>query len=704
MSDALYIVSRDEQDQYVRLLNLEDAGVIFKQRDTLRISSGARQPVYAMSERRRGGARQVSESRDLGSVAATFMVKGDTTDEAIARLEDLLEEADAPGERWLWWEPEGASRVSLYPLVGPAQCTVNYTWPLLMSGFFPCEVTWPAQPWVEGLVQDFSDDFRARDSPAAAAGASHTPLQQFQQDYTTSVVPTSVAQGALELPAGLAEVATSKIARLDREPFQDGWVTLKGKAKTGGATGQYAVTPGIRYTPANGKYFWATLDAGGLQVYEYDGVSANTSRASVAQATPAVGTSYWMRIRGEGTSVTAEYWATRPTPTGTPTNTVTYTNAAAVRTGYPLLNSWGMGAGATRIPILEEFEVRPYSYRLQNTPSTINVEQLPGTMDAASDVDVSPASTDSDYARHILLGWRRRLTGQAAAIGGITTASSLLIPGEQFASAAGSTTPVLATDAVRYRGTSNQAMTVPVLATAGTSMMYAAIDPTIFEADDFSDSVTCAVVARYYRQSGIVTPRIAAAVTNLGAATYNYTPEFGSTGRTLPGATATARVTTTTLGTVTFPRVSQVSYLYLFVSWAAGSTAAQVLGVDEVYLVPVPSLAMSPTDKGRDDGAYPKFAPNLPTGATLHTVRVGSRGRGSLRMDFTTGGPYRFSSVPLGIGGADMNLPIASEGVELLVRPSVSVPDDPVYTTTADILTHNVSVHLRVTPRYRFAA
>jgi hypothetical protein len=274
MSDSLYIVSRDEQDQYVKLLNLEEAGVIFKQRDTLRITLGSRTPVYATSERRRGGAVQVSESRELASVAATFMVKGDTTDEAISGLESLLGQADAAAERWIWWEPEGASRVSLYPVVGPAQVSVNYSWPMLMSGYFPCEVSWPSQPWTEGPVQDFSDDFRARD--VGTAGVALTALQQFQQDYTTTVVPTSVAQGAIEVPPGAGQ-PTAKIAHLGREPWQDGWVTVKGKAKTGTLDVDFAVTPGIRYTPADGKYFWATFETGGtvLRLYEWNG-SGNT--------------------------------------------------------------------------------------------------------------------------------------------------------------------------------------------------------------------------------------------------------------------------------------------------------------------------------------------------------------------------------------------------------------------------------------------
>jgi hypothetical protein len=459
------------------------------------------------------------------------------------------------------------------------------------------------------------------------------------------------------------------------------------------------VTPGLRYDTTSGGYYFAALNGGNLVVYEWNG-SLN-SRATAVQAAPAAGTSYWLRIRAEGAAIVAEYWTARPTPTGTATSTATYASGT-LRTGYPLVTSYGMTAGASNISIVEEFEARPYSWRLQNTPATINVEDLPGTMDAATDVDLSPSASDSDYPRHVLLGWRRRLTASAPVVSGAAvSAASLLIPGEAWTNYGGSTTAVLATDAVRYRGGSNQAMTIPVLATAGTTGIYAVVDPTIYEADDFADTVTCAVVARYYRQSGIVSPRLAAAVAPPGSTSLQYTPEFGTTGRSLPGATATARVVTTTLGTVTLPRLQQVIGLYLFLSWAAGSTAAQVLGVDEVYLVPVASLAMSPTDKGRDDGAYPSLLPQL----AAYTARIGSIGRGSRRFDAAPeGANRRFVSAPFGIGGADLNLPVASEGVELLVRPSASVPDDPVYTTTADILTHTVSVHLRVTPRYRFAA
>jgi hypothetical protein len=767
-------------------------------------------------------------------------------------------------------------------VVGPAQVSVNYSWPMLMSGYFPCEVSWPSQPWTEGLVQDFSDDFRTRQLDAAdgaenlvhnpnfevdatlwaadsgetsltrvttdaapgggsaclevtntadtfgrvrsqssdstlgfpvtageslsgrgyfkpvstSAGAFTTASLVFRfydaagailatnsvavqstlvlgtwyeisgtlvvpalavragiamstgttvsatfvwridrlaayrgstvlayldgdiptarwtgtrgasssvelaesrlADYTTTVVPTSVNQGALELPSGFS----SNIVHRAREPWQDGWVTVKGKGKTGAVSMDNMVTPGLRYTSDAEPFWWATLTNGNaLRIYEG---TTPTQRATVAAVLPAAGTDFWIRIRAEGTTVTAEYWTVRPTPTGTPTATCSYTNAATVRTGYPMLKAWGP-AGSPTIPVLSEFDVRPYSYRLQNTPTTVSVETLPGTMDAQTDVDLSPSTSDTDVPRHALLGWRRKLTGRSPAVSGLpTAATSMLIPGESFSAFAGisSTTAVLATDATRYRGASNQAMTIPVLSTAGTSFIYAAIDPTLYEADDFADTVTCAVIVRYYRQANIVSPRLAVA-TIQGGVSFGYSPEFGSTGRYLPGATATARVTSTTLGTVTLQRLPQLSGLYLALSWAAGSTAAQVLAIDEVYLVPLSSLAMSPTDKGRDDGSYPAFV----SGSSAYTVRVGSRGEGSRRQESAAEGANRyFTTAPLGIGGADIALPTASEGVELLVRPSASVPDDPVYTTTADILTHNVSVHLRVTPRYRFAA
>jgi hypothetical protein len=109
---------------------------------------------------------------------------------------------------------------------------------------------------------------------------------------------------------------------------------------------------------------------------------------------------------------------------------------------------------------------------------------------------------------------------------------------------------------------------------------------------------------------------------------------------------------------------------------------------------------MGATDKDRDDGSY---ASAMAAVASNLTRRVRSDGSGLMLVNGTASYPYA-TARPANIGGAPIELPIESEGVELLVRPSVSVPDDPVQSTVGDILTHNVSVHLRVTPRYRFAA
>lgn len=680
--DSIHLVRRDEQDQYVTLLSLSDSTSIYALRDTFRPVLGARQATIAIGESRRGGGLQVAERREVASVGGTFMVKGSTSDAALSTAETLLGQADsAARERYLWWQPDGATKVSLYPLIGPATVSVNYSWASFVSGFFPIDASWPCQPWAEGLVQDMSDDFRNRDAASA--------LAQFQADYETTVTPTSVAQGALELPADLT-ATQARIRRLDREPWQDGWVTVKGKAKAGATTSERALSPGLRYSLGSGGYFFAQLTGGFLRVREFDGAST-FNRASVTQAAPAVGTSHWLRIRAEGQKITAEYWTSEPTPHGTPTSTITYDNASTLRSGYPQLMSDPMSAGAANIPIIESLRVQPYSWRLQNTPTVIATEALPGTMHAAADMDLTTASTDLDYPRHLALAWRRKLAGTAALSG----AKSLLIEGEDGLAADDSPIGTV-TDTTLYRGPLGKAARFTLTnADASASADYR-IDPTIFEPDDFEDACTIAVIVRYRRSStAIISPRMRAelrAGTGAVDRLLGYAPEFGTTGRYLPLLASGMR--TTMLGTLMLPcKVPETVDLRLTLFWSVGTTAGVTVDIDTVEIVPVARLALSAVGKPRDDGTYTAAFPALETTRRVHTDLSGAVGLS----------PGRLQRYPLNMGGAQLHLPSDNEGVELLVRPAVGIPDDPI-DTISDILAHNMTVHLRVAPRYHLFA
>lgn len=665
MPDLLRIVRYDEQDQLVTIADLETA-TVHKLRDTFRFTPGGRTASTASSDSRRGGARQTGERRDNGSVGASWAIVAATTDAAIAALEALLAEADNAGRnRYVLFRPSAASRPTLYRIEGTATAAPAYRALPAAVGYLTVEASWPVAPLAEELRLDFADDWRARDPGL-------TPAQQFAADYTANITPASAAAAALEL-AGTAAGDTRRIARLDRRAWQDGWVTLTGKAKAGAASAALALTPGLRYDPATGGRYFAALNGGNLNVYEWDGATL-TSRASTAQAAPAVDVNHSLRIRAAGAAIVAEYWTGTPTLAGTPTSTVTYATGT-VRDGYPLASSYGGPAA-----ILARLESLPFTYRGLDLPAALTVPALPGTAPASVAVDVAPGTPP---AASLMLAWRRALPGRAS-----SGVKSLVLPGEGYVETGGAGTWSLQTaPSAAYRGTT-AARLAPTTLTEEAWADYR-IDPTIFEADAFADDlVTVAVFARMERaaEAALKLPRYRIEARDAASdALLEIAPELGTAGRA-PGAGTTLR--STFLGTLRLPVDAPSAVdLRLRVAWGAGSTATGYVWVDELVAAPVAALAMSAAGKSSTDGTYTLAVP-----AGVRRVREDLSGA----LAATTG-PFREAAA--GMAGARLELPAGAPGVELTVRPAAAAVDD-ANTGTSDSSYASSAVHLAVTPRH----
>lgn len=587
--------------------------------------------------------------------------------------------------------PADAAFYSWSLINGMGSAGADLTWEFYVDGVvamvLPGVIDPPIGP-VDGDLHNGRWTGVANQSPSALLDGS------VLDGYAIKLAPGSlfrrVARNSLHYREGTSGV-NALVVDKTRRPFKHGWVTVKGRAVTGAVNSSYTVTPGIGYAD-DGRFYWATVEGANLRLYEFDGVSANTQRATGAITAPTVGTSYWVRIRRTVSEVVAEYWTTEPTPTGTPTQTATYTWGSTLgtvrdRAGYPVVNSWAPGGGSSNQWVTESYEARPYSYRLVDTPAVINVEQLPGTRTAAVDVDLSVDPTDADYPRHLLLGWRRNVVGDSP-----TGWRTMLIPGEGHngTGTSGGGTISTVSDGALYRG--GQALQFALTNADASSWAEYRIDPTIFEADEFDDSARVAVFVRYRRSStAIVAPRLRVESRNANVdALMDYTPEFGAVGRYLP--TNGSGVRTTSLGTLRLPRDEPEAIdLRVTASWAAGTTAGTALAIDEVYVVPISGRAHNATGVSRDDGAY---SPVL-SSATL-TRRIKTNLRGAV----ATVGQSRWRPSTLNMTGTPIEMSSAKEGVELLVRPSVAVPDDP-STSNSDILGHDATVHLRVTPRHQ---
>ncbi len=142
------------------------------------------------------------------------------------------------------------------------------------------------------------------------------------------------------------------------------------------------------------------------------------------------------------------------------------------------------------------------------------------------------------------------------------------------------------------------------------------------------------------------------------------------------------------LGTMVLPVdvVEPLRYhLVVAASWAAGSSGQ--FGLDYLWMVPARQRALSPSSKP-NDATYPAFVSS--TTATRKTIRHDLSGRVSQDV----GNPGR----DCGLGGSLIEFPPGD--VDLLVKLSSLVPDDPTPDSTTEQLAHtSTSGTVRVTPR-----
>ena len=219
------------------------------------------------------------------------------------------------------------------------------------------------------------------------------------------------------------------------------------------------------------------------------------------------------------------------------------------------------------------------------------------------------------------------------------------------------------------------------------------VDPHLLVADDFTQcEVDIEVFAAFELDSALVSPiaRLSARPewgTNFGAE--RFTSEYGQTGKALVKPSSSTGIDRMSrLGTLTLPvdrsRPSRWK-LYLTLTTAVGSTGAVAL--DYLVAVLVRARAASPTGKP-NDSSYPKFVAS--TAETSKTILSDLRG-------LVAKPPYA-PAPDHGLGQALLELPPGD--VDLLVKLSNLVPDDPTSDTSDEQVTQSATVHVAVTPRW----
>lgn len=129
-------------------------------------------------------------------------------------------------------------------------------------------------------------------------------------------------------------------------------------------------------------------------------LGTTSTRSTTAITLPAAGTAFWLVARIENNTVYLEYWSTEPTPTGTPTNSASYTLTATEQTAFgskasnsdPFLK-WNTGGAPNQITYYD-WKHEACSYRSWSFPDILPLNaSWGGTTDAQAGVYFTNSST-----------------------------------------------------------------------------------------------------------------------------------------------------------------------------------------------------------------------------------------------------------------------------------------------------------------------
>lgn len=344
---------------------------------------------------------------------------------------------------------------------------------------------------------------------------------------------------------------------------------------------------------------------------------------------------------------------------------------------YKANPSWAQLTTANSMMIDVTIPVAPLAWLTPQT-FTISSTDLPAVKALASIGGDAPALANITVRTNggtsppiwALYGWWKHptatpLSGSVAPIG--------LIEAETGASLSG--WAAIGTDA-NYRGSNGLRVTTSGAGTASASYV---VDPSVLDPDDFAmGEIDLEIWARVELASTVLLPRInVGLVANSGLGGSTYTPEFGSTGRAITRPATGNRFRMVRLGVLTMPvdKATPVKWnLNVATSWAAGSSGS--FGLDYLAIVPARSRACSKTGVA-NDSAYPDFI-----GTTADTSKT-IRGQD---LSGLIGSAAANQGRDSGLGGSLIELPPGD--VDMLLKLSSLVPDDPTSDSTSEQLAH----------------
>lgn len=244
-------------------------------------------------------------------------------------------------------------------------------------------------------------------------GTAHASTSELYDRSTLEDWTFDVGSGTLAAASGQLTPTTTAAKVLYHSgrgyTYDDVQVTVKVTTASIGGGGVWVIAK--RLDANNFLTGYLDLGGAGLTIYKYDGGSF-TSLGGVA-AVPAALTSYWVRFRIEGNVLTAEWFASTPTPASAPTGSASHTLSGANSTKFGAGISGQVGLRLDSAVLgtrYDDFTVEPFTYRNRTLPEVIPLGgTIPGDAPALVDAEFTP-SGGSAAPVWALLGWSERPT------------------------------------------------------------------------------------------------------------------------------------------------------------------------------------------------------------------------------------------------------------------------------------------------------
>lgn len=462
MADRVRLVTFSAGGRPVVVRDLEDGADFRKVAESFAIAAPGKRQSMAGTNRRYGGSRQVGESHDNGAVAWTAMVSGATADAALVNAEGLISDLEvALGGRYLEFRPDGATRSVFFEVRGTAEWTPKYKWREFAGAqLWVNDVKIPVAPLALLEPMDVRDDF------SVDTGADYA----FDSG---AAVEVAISGGQLTAVSSLA--VEKRMAHTAR-----GYSVLDAQDTVKGAPGatitSFKLGVELRRSAA-GTYLDVYVDDNGansrLRVDKVvAGARTNLTSTNLA-ARVVAGTALWVRGRVEGNVVTAEHFATVPTPMGAPatTNSVVLSAAeqAALVAGTGGIVWIPQHAAAT----VDDFEHMPYTYRSLTLPEYLSLGgPIPGSAPALADLHLTH-SGGAAAPVWALMGWAERPAPYNLMWNGdfeedVNGWSVALVTGVQAVAGTSITRDTAATARTKY-GAANAIVVTPASAGAGAN-------------------------------------------------------------------------------------------------------------------------------------------------------------------------------------------------------------------------------------------